>query len=115
MSHSYPEICVYMDMHISVYTHTHKLQKLLQSNYLLSSPQTVVSERVSQMSSSKWLWRLGAAPNHPDLILMCLPSPSLSLARPAGCSHSRGRREIRALPSPPDTCQRQQEGIIFII
>lgn len=53
-----------------------------------SSQQAEVSESVSQMSSSKTLWKSGAAPNHADLISMRLPSPPLSLARPAGCSRS---------------------------
>lgn len=80
-----------------------------------------MSESVSQRSSSITLWKSRAASNHPDLISMCLPSPSLSLTRPPSHSHSlhrklrREQREIKALPFAPDMCRWQREGVIFII
>lgn len=65
-------------------------------NHLLpSSSQPEVSESVSQRGSSITLRMSGAASNHSDLILMCLPSPSLSLTRPSGHLYSLHRKLSR--------------------
>lgn len=88
--------------------------------FLSASYQTEVSESVSQRSSSVTLWKSRATSNHPDLISLRLPSPSLSLpdlqATHTVCTGNwTGNREIKAFPFSPDMCQWQREGVIFII